>query len=108
MGAGINAPDIQDNHPRNHVDDSTRNDEGIDSKKNCIQYRLSFGRGLGEKKVEYGFPEQNEHDGDSDGRPEEIHFGIRHLDGIQCEQRIKQPRGEDPKSDNNDDLGSFF
>jgi hypothetical protein len=73
---GIDAPDVQDNHPRNHEDDPTSHNKGINSEKKCIHDGFGFGRGLGEKKVKNGFPEQNKHDGNADGRPEKIQFGI--------------------------------
>jgi hypothetical protein len=106
--SGVDAPDIQDDHPRNHVDDSTGDHKGINSQKNCIHNRLGFGRRLREKKVKYGFAEQNEQDGYPDGGSEEIQFGVRHLDSIQREQRIKKPCGENPKGDDSDDAKSLF
>jgi len=82
---GIDAPDVQDDHPRNHVNDPAGDDKGINSQKNRVDYGLGFGRRLRKKQIKNGFPEQNEHDGNPDSSPEKVHLCISHLDGVQRE-----------------------
>ena len=55
--SGVDASDVQDNHPCNHVNDSSSDDKGINGQEDRIEYRLGFGRRLWKKKVEDGFAE---------------------------------------------------
>jgi hypothetical protein len=53
----IDTPDVQDNHPRYHEDDSSRNNKGIKDEKNGAKQRPGGGRGLRKKQIEDGFAE---------------------------------------------------
>ena len=94
---GIAAPDVQNDYPRSHVDNPSGDENGIQSEKYGIQDGPCLGDGLRKEKIEDCFPEKDEHDGNSHSRAVQIGLGIGQLDGIECEQRVKEPGCEAPK-----------